>query len=65
MTHIIDDNEGPHFVPQLVHPADSALDGVCVGQAEETEHVSASPGGWIPLELVGVLSARIQPHHFS
>lgn len=49
MTHTIDDNEGGHFAPQLVHPADSALDGVCVGQAEETECVSASPGGWIPL----------------
>lgn len=57
--------EGPHFVPQLKHPADPALDGVCVGKAEETERVSASPGGWIPLELVRVLSARLQPHHFS
>lgn len=64
MTHVID-NKGPHFVPQLAHSADSALDGVCVRQAGQTEGVSASPGGWIPMKLIPVLSAKMEPYHFA
>lgn len=65
MAHIIEDNEGPHFIPQLAHPADSALDSVCFGQAGEAEGVPASPGGWIPLKPERVLPVKMQPYRFS